>query len=63
MKFALHMDGSNSDFAPHMEGSHADFALYMERIYRFRDQKIAKIVISAKFLSGFLQTIIFKEFI
>ena len=45
--FAPHMEGSHADFAPHMEGSHADFAPHLEWRRSFRDQKIAKIAISA----------------
>ena len=45
-KFALHLEGCNADLAPHMEGSHTDFAPHMERSHSFRDQLIAKIVLS-----------------
>ena len=48
--FAHHMDGSNADVALHIERSHADFALHIEWKDSFRDQKIAQIGISAKFL-------------
>ena len=43
-KFSPHMDG-NANFVPHIEGSHAD----MGRRHSFRDQKIAKVAISANF--------------
>ena len=50
--FAPHLDGSTADFAPHMEGSHAD----IEGRHSFRDQKIAKIVISANFHKSYHHT-------
>ena len=52
--FAPHIEGSNADFALHMEGSHADFAQHMERRHSFRDQKIAKVAISASFFLNHL---------
>ena len=60
--FSPHMDGSNADFAPHMEGSNADFNPHIERRHRFRDQQIAQMSISAKFLKEFIKPNIFKEF-
>ena len=47
---APHMVGNNAEFSLHMEGSHADFAPHIERRHSFRDQKIAQMALSAKFL-------------
>ena len=54
---APHMDGSNADFAAHIEGRHADFAPHIERRHSFKDQKIAQIAISHRFLKEFVKTI------
>ena len=57
--FAPHFEGSHADFAPHFEGSHADFAPHIEQIHSFRDQKIAQIIISAKFINELVETTCF----
>ena len=44
-KFGPHLDGSNANFGPHMEGRHS-----------FRDQKIAKIALSANFHKFYFNT-------
>ena len=48
-----------SKFAPHMEGSNADFAPHFEQRHCFKDQKMAKIAISANFQTELFLTHIF----
>ena len=56
--FSLHMDGSNADFAPHMERSNVDFTPHIERRHSFRDQQIAQMSMSAKFLKEFIKPLL-----